>query len=67
MPVIGRLDRQVEEVIINPAGRRRGEGADEEPPRPTAPHGSPGATRDEAREQPPDGRREGEELPVWLL
>ena len=71
MPVIGRLDSQVEDVLINPVSKgRRGE----EPP------ASPGETAD-SRAAPPEMEspvpchtpRSGEssagddELPVWLL
>jgi hypothetical protein len=73
MSVIGRLDGQVEEVIIKPVGRRHAPddtGATGDAPAP--PHA---ARRDEPREtQPaerPDesrGERSGDgELPVWLL
>ncbi|HEX8294060.1 MAG TPA: hypothetical protein VF570_20065 [Pyrinomonadaceae bacterium] len=70
MPVIGRLDGQVEEVIISPISRRRREEEEtppvhknEETPRPPGPP-------DRAPSQTPDaGESSGEadELPVWLL
>ena len=70
MPVIGRLDGQVEEVIISPISRRPREEQDpptvhknEETSEPSAPH-------DRAPSQTPDpGESSGEadELPVWLL
>ncbi len=69
MPVIGRLDGQVEEVIIKPISeRRRGD----EPPAPAqsregpAPH----APAERAPVQTPDrdeSSAEPDELPVWLL
>ena len=69
MPVIGRLDGQVDEVIIKPISERRGE--DEPPP----------ATKDEKAPEPSDSSddapvqtphpgessAEADELPVWLL
>jgi len=68
MPVIGRLDGQVEEVIIKPIGRRpAGEGdvAPETVSDSTAlPHEEPRETRrDDQVERPLDDG----ELPVWLL
>ena len=64
MPVIGRLDGQVEEVIISPTSRRRREGEpppvdkNEETPGPSAPSQTPDV--DESSADPG-------ELPVWLL
>ena len=69
MPVIGRLDGQVEEVIISPLSRRRGEA--EPPPVP----------KNEETPEPPDSPEHvptqtsnvdessanADELPVWLL
>lgn len=63
MPVIGRLDKQVDERIISPiSNRRRDEetpppsGGDEDPP---APHTqTPSADESSAKT---------DELPVWLL
>ena len=67
MPVIGRLDGQVDEVIIKPiSGRRREEGT--APPReqthePREPSGGvPVQTPDTDESSPEAG-----ELPVWLL
>lgn len=68
MPVIGRLDGQVDEVIIKPISGRR----EEEPPPPPeggrapAPSGPP----DPAPAQTPhpdESSAEPDELPVWLL
>ena len=67
--VIGRLDGQVEEVIINPIGRRpagEGDDAPETAPDPAAsPHDRPPETHHAERvvETP----RDDGELPVWLL
>ena len=69
MPVIGRLDGQVDEVIIKPiSGRRR----EEEPHAPTdnreAPE--PPAPAERAPTQTPDrdeSSAAADELPVWLL
>jgi hypothetical protein len=71
MPVIGRLDGQVDEVLIAPLEKRRGAG--DEPPR-----GGDGQTRGAAKgkrgehgeraardESEKDAGRD--ELPVWLL
>jgi hypothetical protein len=69
MPVIGRLDGQVEEVIIKPISERRREG---EPPAPAQSREAP-APPDPAERAPvqtPDGDEssaEPDELPVWLL
>jgi hypothetical protein len=70
MPVIGRLDKQVEEVLINPAGRRRD---DPTPPRDeqtrppagrTHTPGDPAPPPDDPQ-APPD--RPSDELPAHLL
>ncbi len=69
MPVIGRLDGQVDEVIISPLSRRqRGEDPppspeDEETPEPSRPP-------DPAPSQTPpadESSANADELPVWLL
>jgi hypothetical protein len=69
MPVIGRLDGQVDEVIIKPISERRRE---EEPPAP--PKGekapAPPAPPERAPAQTPhtsESSAEPDELPVWLL
>ena len=68
MPVIGRLDGQVEEVIIKPiAERRREEGpappeAETAPAPPIPPGRAPVQTP-----QPNESSAEADELPVWLL
>ncbi|HEX8720993.1 MAG TPA: hypothetical protein VF736_10215 [Pyrinomonadaceae bacterium] len=66
MPVIGRLDGQVEEVIIKPvSGRRR-----EDPPPETTEAGRAPAPPPSAPVQTPNSDEsspEAEELPVWLL
>jgi hypothetical protein len=67
MPVIGRLDGQVDEVIIRPISERRRE-EDAPPPRvekraPAEPHaGVPVQTPNTGESSP-----EADELPVWLL
>ena len=70
MSVIGRLDGQVEEVIIKPAGRRHR--APDERAAPETTPAAPTAPRDEPREthhaeQQDETPRGGGELPVWLL
>ena len=72
MSVIGRLDGQVDEMIIKPVGRRRAPGEADAPETAPAPHATP---RDEPREarpadrpdESPDRRGDDGELPVWLL
>ena len=69
MPVIGRLDGQVDEVIIRPISHRHGEEGptptphNEEPPRP------PEATDHAPFQTPAAGESSpnADELPVWLL
>lgn len=68
MGVIGRLDDQVEEVIINPIGERnRRESVDRQPPP------QPAAEPQQA-EEPVNGAQDKDvkeqrssDLPVWLL
>jgi hypothetical protein len=70
MPVIGRLDGQVEEVIISPISRGRRE--EEEPP-PVHKNGEtsePPDTPEHVSSQTPasgESSAEPDELPVWLL
>lgn len=63
MPVIGRLDDQVEAVLINP--RRRVRAPDEE--RPEQPETHAPATVERDAESSPESRPDDDELPVWLL
>ena len=65
MSVIGRLDPQVEDVLISPRNLRR-PAAEKVPPAAERP-GPPAARREGGDEA--DGRpaRRGPELPVWLL
>ena len=66
MGVIGRLDKQVEDILINPVRERR-KGLDEEPP-PSTPESKPSEPRDEADERNQEKTRPvPDELPVWLL
>ncbi len=69
MPVIGRLDGQVDEVIIKPISERRREESPptppkgEEAPRPSdPPEHAPAQTP-----HPDESSAEPDELPVWLL
>ena len=64
MSVIGRLDEQVEAVLINPLGRRERAPDEEarEEPQPPAP-----ATVERDEETPPGSRERDAALPVWLL
>ncbi|MBV9928013.1 MAG: hypothetical protein JOZ96_23535 [Acidobacteria bacterium] len=61
MPVIGRLDGQVDEVIIKPISRRRDE--EEET------HVPPQTSDDTPSHTPPSDESSAntDELPVWLL
>jgi hypothetical protein len=66
MPVIGRLDGQVDEVIIKPISeRRRGD----EEPAPPAPQGGAAPVPPAPAQTPDPGESSAEppELPVWLL
>lgn len=64
MPVIGRLDEQVNEVLIRPLSDRRA--PDDAPPPPQTPAAD---TSDEpaGRKQGPDDNSKKDGLPVWLL
>ena len=69
MPVIGRLDGQVDEVIISPISRRRREEAPP-PVHQNEETSEPSDTPDRVPSQtPPAGESsaEADELPVWLL
>ena len=62
MPVIGRLDGQVDEVLIKPVSKKRGE-ADATPEQ--KPRSAPPVVAEETKD---DARKfERQELPVWLL
>jgi hypothetical protein len=70
MPVIGRLDGQVEEVIISPISRRQRE--EENPPtvHKNEETSEPSDPPDRAPSRTPDlgeSSDEADELPVWLL
>lgn len=65
MPVIGRLDDQVDRVLIKPLERGREDGDEPAPLRAPEPPPATEESKDEAREgetSPAPG-----ELPVWLL
>lgn len=71
MPVIGRLDGQVDEVIIKPiSDRGRGEDApadaDDATPAQQAPHAPRPATANQTPTSD-ESSAEADELPVWLL
>jgi len=69
MPVIGRLDGQVDDVLISPISRRKRE----EPPPPVTRNEEtpePSDTPDRTPSQTPDvdeSSANADELPVWLL
>jgi hypothetical protein len=68
MPVIGRLDDQVEAVLINPLKRRPtpdAEGRDELPAPPSSDEDAAAEPSDEA--SPAERAREEASLPVWML
>ena len=78
MPVIGRLDSQVNDVLIEPVGkRRRRDENDGRDPRPATDEARPAATGDAMRDtevigdgaddSAHDSVRRDEQLPVWLL
>ena len=70
MPVIGRLDKQVGEVLIDPIGRRkrpRDEGDAPRTPAATRPHANEPTDDHERRDDEARPRRDEEALPVWLL
>jgi hypothetical protein len=66
MSVIGRLDDQVERVLINPLKRERNEVEPERdaPPAPSLPAPSHAEGEAESRDEP---REVEAALPVWLL
>lgn len=65
MPVIGRLDRQVDELIIKPISRRRDEDG---PPVPSQNEEAP-TPPDAPSHTPPtdESSANADELPVWML
>ncbi len=64
MPVIGRLDAQVEAVLINPLKRER-KHVEEEPEASPLP---PASSREEPdAESSEETRKVDDALPVWLL
>jgi len=74
VPVIGRLDGQVEEILIKPVGGR-GRADEETAPAPgevperRAPPATPATAGDERTQTPREDRRarRANPLPVWLL
>jgi hypothetical protein len=69
MPVIGRLDGQVDEVIIKPISeRRRGELTPADETTDTQPD-TPAPPQTITNQTPPsdESSAEADELPVWLL
>ena len=62
MPVIGRLDGQVDEVIIKPISRRPRDAEEET-------HAPPQPPPDTSSQTPPpnESSAKTDELPVWLL
>lgn len=66
MGVIGRLDDQVNEIIIKPVGARREAEESRSPQEAPAPQPQP-APEEEAAGSVEKERAEASELPVWLL
>ena len=66
MSVIGRMDKQVEDVLISPLARNNNQNQEAETNDETT---SPLARRQSERETAPAQKRRAEqdELPVWLL
>jgi hypothetical protein len=64
MPVIGRLDGQVDEVIIKPISERR---RDEEPSTPEEDAREPPPSTETQTPTPNQSSADRDELPVWLL
>lgn len=66
MSVIGRLDDQVEAVLINPLKRRERDDAEEARDAPSPPAPTPSNEERDAGSSP-ETRDAGDALPVWLL
>ncbi len=64
MTVIGRLDGQVDELIISPISKRR---RDEESPTPDEAAPDPLSSPTTQTHAPVESSTERDELPVWLL
>ena len=64
MPVIGRLDQQVSDMLIEPIGQQRARDAHVAP---ATPHDVPSEATTEASPRGEDRQRAEEPLPVWLL
>lgn len=68
MSVIGRLDGQVDEIIIKPVGARNSPKTEERPPSSQEKARQPQADTDEDRAQDTEESKErSPDLPVWLL
>ncbi|MFL6254147.1 MAG: hypothetical protein ACJ74T_03940 [Pyrinomonadaceae bacterium] len=70
MPVIGRLDGQVDEVIISPISRRPREEAEPLPVHKNEETPEPSDTHEHVPSQTPhvdESSANADELPVWLL
>lgn len=65
MPVIGRLDDQVEAILINPTGRRHRKPDEDDREQPAIP-AAVSEERDGA-DSTPEKREAESALPVWLL
>ncbi len=66
MPVIGRLDNQVEAILINPLGRRQHEPGEQEEREQTPAPAEVSEKRDGA-DASTEKREADPALPVWLL
>ena len=65
MSVIGRLDKQVDEILINPLSKGRRDG--EEPAPPTRPEADPPPAPPSETANEDETSARDDELPVWLL
>jgi hypothetical protein len=70
MPVIGRLDGQVDELIISPISRRQREEEESPPVHKNEETSEPSDSSEHAPSQTPhvdESSANADELPVWLL
>jgi hypothetical protein len=65
MSVIGRLDKQVDEILINPLSKRRR--GDEEPAPPSQTEADPTPSHPSETANADETSARDDELPVWLL
>ena len=66
MSVIGRMDKQVDDVLISPLARRNKQGTDDQAREERITHEDKGQSKTESTSVP-NRRAEQDDLPVWLL